>query len=178
MTRIAMTGLLLLLPLGLAVGCGDGGSDVPAGYKRVEIGGLRFVLPSDLPVDEQPDDGELFVASKPGKLVMQPRVVASAENSDSEFLNVVGNIREVNTFGVRKFDPVSDVAIDVPGSDGAHRLVHTYVTGDKGGPDVPTTTTTVVMHKGKRFFIFTIAIPDAKRDELDAGPIVRSLELT
>ena len=109
---------------------------------------------------------------------MQPRVVGSVDTSPATLLQVVADIRDVNTFGLRDFKPVSDTELDIPGSEGAHRVVQTYITGDKGGPDVPTTATTVVMHKGKRFFIFTIAIPDAKRDELDAGPIVRSLELT
>ena len=132
-----MTGLLLLLPLGLAIGCGDSGSDVPAGYKRVEIGGLRFVVPSDLPVDEHPDGGELFIASRQGKLVMQPRVVGSVDTSPATLLQVVADIRDVNTFGLRDFKPVSDTELDIPGSEGAHRVVQTYITGDKGSTTSP-----------------------------------------
>lgn len=176
MTRIVLTVLLLLLLLGLSTGCGDGGSGVPGGYKRVEIGGLRFVLPENLPVDESPADGSLFVARRPGVLAQQPRVVGVTETSDSEFLNVVANIREVNTSGVRDYRPVSDVEVEVPGSDDARRLVTTFGAGERG--EIPTTRTLIVARKGKRHFLFAVATPDAKRDTLDVDTILGSLELT
>jgi hypothetical protein len=178
MTRFALTGLLLLIPaLGLAA-CGgdDAGADVPAGYQRVEVGGLRFVLPSGLPIDKSPGDGSLFIARRPGVLAQQARVVAGVDTSDSEFLNVVANITAENTNGLKDFHPVSDVAIDIPGSDAAHRVVTTFLSGEK--LDVPTTRTTVVAKKGKQFFQFTVAVPDSKRGELNVDTIVKSLELT
>jgi hypothetical protein len=175
MTRVITIGLLLL-SLGLAIGCGSGDSDAPAGYTSTEIGGLRFVLPEDLSVDESPDDGSLFIARAPGALARQARVVASTEESDSPFLNVVGDIRTVNTSGVRNFRPVSDSEVEVPGSDDAHRVVLTFGAGERG--EIPTTRTTIVIRKGKRYFLFSVVTPDAKRDELDVDAIVRSLELT
>jgi hypothetical protein len=174
---MASMGLLLLVAFGLVIGCGgrDDGAPVPVGYERVELDGMRFVLPSGLPVDEHPHDGSLFIAREAGTLAEQPRVVASVEMSDGTFLNAVADVRDVNVSGVRDFRPRSDVAFDVPGSDEARRLVVTFRSGENG--DIPTTRTTIVARKGKHFYLFSVVIPDAKRGELDAEVIVHSLEL-
>jgi hypothetical protein len=178
MTRFAMTGLLLLLPaLGLAAcGGGDAGTGVPAGYKSVEIGGMRLILPADLPVDDSPSDGSLFIARPPGVLAQHPRVGGKETTSDESFLNVVSDIAGVNTSGLKDFAKVSDVALDVPGSDVAHRVVNTFLAGEQ--EDIPTTRTTVVAKKGKRYFLLTAVVPDSKRGELNVDTIVKSLELT
>jgi hypothetical protein len=178
MTRFAMTGLLLLIPaFGLAA-CGgaEAGSDVPAGYKRVETGGVRLVLPTGLPVDEAPPDGSLFIARPPGVLAEHPRVGAKADTSDEEFLNVVSDIGGVNTEGLKNFEKVSDDEVHVAGSDVAHRVVNTFLAGEQ--EDIPTTRTTIVAKKDKQYVLLTVVVPDSKRGELNVDTIVKSLELT
>ena len=178
MMRAAMTGLLLLFPLGLAVGCGGGNddADVPAGYVSVELDGMRFVLPKGLPIDEEPDDGALFIARKAGTLAAEPRVVGQVRQSGATLLQAVAQVRNVNVSGVRDFKPRSDVEFDVPGSDEARRVTITFLSGDDN--DIPTTRTTVVAKKGDQFYLFSVAVPDARRGEMDADTIAESLELT
>jgi hypothetical protein len=173
--------MLLLIPLGLMTACGDSGdngADVPTGYKRVESGGLRFVVPTAFRVDDDRESGDLFVASPPGTLARQPRVVGTKGTSFGapSFASDVANLRDVNTTAVGRYTPVSDGKFEVPGSDEGYRIVTTFDAGvDR---DVPSRRVLIVARKGTTVYQLAIVIPDAKRGSLDADLVARSLELT
>jgi hypothetical protein len=180
MTRAMLTGMLLLLPVGVVAACGDAGSsgaDVPAGYKRVDSDGMRFIVPAALPVGKGLDPGQLFMISPPGTPATEPRVAgARGTAGHAQFRNDVLNARDVNTAPVEDFTPVSDGRIDVPGSDEAYRVVSRFKAGEKF--DIPTTEVLIAARRGTAVYQLEIVVPDAKRASLDADLVARSLEIT
>jgi len=129
-------------------------------------------------VDGHSGGGDLFVASPPGTLALQPRIVGTRSTSlgAGTFSSDVANLRDVNTTRRGHYTPVSDGAFDVPGSDEGYRIVTTFDAGPDR--DVPTRRVLIVARKGTTVYQLAIVVPDAKGDAADADVIARSLELT
>jgi hypothetical protein len=180
-----------LLALALLAGCGGNDASAPpaagvqpakpppapAGYRNAEAGLLRLIVPAGLRTDWPHDEHTILTAYDRARDNRVPRVSASAQDTPASLLNVVGDLKGVNTIGGRKFRAVSDEPVTVRGSDEAHRVVIRYVLEHDGTP-VPITHSMIVARKGGRIWLVSVIVPDAERRAFAAKPILDSVQLT
>ena len=162
--------------------CGGDESDGSSGFERYEEDGLAVEYPASWTRDEEREGGkagiQINVHGRRDEDGLFPRLTVARQ--DKEFANAAqagGVLAAERPFQLNNGRLVSDGRADVPGSDGAWRVVTRFTLPLAGGAKVPGRAVEVIALKGDEQFIFTLGGPARTMQRLPVERIVGSLEL-
>ncbi|MGH2761032.1 MAG: hypothetical protein ACRDL0_13245 [Thermoleophilaceae bacterium] len=163
--------------------CGGDDSDGSSGFERYEEDGLTVEYPASWIRDEEREGGQagtqISVHGRRDEDGLFPRLTVARQ--EKEFANAAqagGVLAAERPFQLNDGRLVSDGRVEVPGSDGAWRVVTRFELPLDGGGTVPGRAVEVIALKGDEQFILTLAGPARAMEQLPVDRIVGSLELS
>jgi hypothetical protein len=173
---------LAVVAIVFGAACGGDESDRSSGFEHYEEDGLAVEYPASWVRDEEREGGEagvqISVHRRPDEDGLFARLTVARQ--DKEFANAAqagGVLAAERPFQLNDGRLVSDGRVDVPGSDGAWRVVTRFTLPLDGGAKVPGRAVEVIALKGDEQFILTLGGPARTMERLPVDRIVGSLEL-
>jgi hypothetical protein len=173
-----------LVAIALTVSCGGGDdADSSDGFERYEEDGLAVEYPASWVRDEEREGGEagvqISVHGRPDEDGLFARLTVARQEREFRGAPQAGGVLATERpFQLNEGRLVSDGRAEVPGAEGAWRVVTRYELPLDGGRAVPGRAVEVIALKGDEQFLLGLAGPARTMERLPVERIVGSLDLT